>query len=80
MRLNQFEELFRFLEGRHLPHQPLRDILVFRFIGGNLFFLKFHTGRLPFQKIILPVGRPERVPQAGWSFSTSRAFRPGPGH
>ena len=40
MRLDQFEKLLRLLEWRHFPHQPLRYILVFRFISGNLFFLK----------------------------------------
>ena len=50
MSLDQFEEPFRFLEWRHFPHQPLRNILMFRFIGGNLFFLQLHTGCLLLKK------------------------------
>lgn len=50
MRLDQFEKLLRLLEWRHFPHQPLRYILMFRFISGNLFFLQLHTGCLLFYK------------------------------
>ena len=45
MRLDQFEKLLRLLEWRHFPHQPLRYILVFRFISGNLFFLQLLESR-----------------------------------
>lgn len=77
MRLNQFEKLPHFLEWRHFPHQPLRDILVFRFIGGSLFFLQLYTDRLLFQKIILPVP-PATGVTGRMLFSTNRAFRSGP--
>ena len=80
MRLDQFEKLLRLLERRHFPHQPLRYILVFRFISGNLFFLQLHTAMPPvFQKNYPACAPPVTGVTGRILFSTNRAFRSGQG-